>query len=313
MRAVARDVVLWRVPAHEWPPALRDAGLRTLHDNVLGLAAGLTYFTVITLFPALVAFVSFLVLIGQAHTVSSLLKVVADVGPTAGAGIVSVPVHHVISRGGSPGTLVFTAAFSFVAASGYVGTFAWMSRQLRGEPAPGSFWEQRVRQALVALAVLGLLGLIAVIIVLSPPLFVRAGSHFGHGGAGLLLYRVLRWPALFFAALVLFNLLHSLSSAPPGERRGWITGGSVVAIVSWLLATLVYDLYVRYVGHYASFYGLVGGLIAFLLWLWMLNIAVLGGVELNLQLDRHRQGRPETRAGDRATGKPSRRSKARAA
>ena len=285
---------VWGVPLRDWPYALRDAGLQTLRDNVFGLAAGLTYFTVITLFPALVTFVSFLVLIGHADAVTSLVAVISDIGPSARAPTVTSPIHHVISHGASITALVSTAAFCFLAASGYVGTFAWMSRRLREEKAAGGFWRQRGRQSLVALAALGLLALIALALGLSPSLFANAGSAIGRAETGILVFRLLRWPVLFAAGLVLFNLLYSSSSTPPGHHRGWMTGGSVVAILCWLLATLIYDLYVRNVGQYSSFYGLFGYLLAFLLWLWMLNIAVLGGVELNLQLDR-RRGHAEAR------------------
>lgn len=286
------SVRLWGVALRDWPSALRDAGLALLHDDVTGKAAGLTYFMVITVFPALIAFVSFLVLIGRAGAVSSLLSVVSDLGPVSGS-VVGSPVRHALTSGGSVGALVSTAVFAFFAASAYVGAFDGQERRLRDEPAATSFWAARRRQSLIALAVLGLLGLISLALVLSPALFVRAGGVLGSGTTGLVLYKVFRWPGLFVAALVLFNVLY-LSSPAPAHRAGrfWITGGSVMSMLAWLLATWIYDLYARHVSHYQSLYGAFGDLIAFFLWLWMLNIAVLGGVELNIQLERRRGDLP---------------------
>ncbi len=295
---------LWGVTLRDWPLALRDAGLALLHDNVTGKAAGLTYFMVITVFPALIAFVSLLVLIGHAGAVSSLLSVVSDLGPVSGSAVGS-PVRHALTSGGSVGALVSTAVFAFLAASAYVGAFDGQERRLRGEAAAASFWAARRRQSLIALAVLGLLGLISLALVLSPALFVRAGGVLGGGGSGLTLYQVFRWPGLFVAALVLFNVLY-LSSPRPAHRAGrfWITGGSVMSMLSWLLATWVYDLYACHVSHYQSLYGAFGDLIAFFLWLWMLNIAVLGGVELNIQLER-RRGDVPIPAGDEPLERPA--------
>ena len=278
----------WGVALRDWPETLRDAGLSTLRDNVTGKAAGLTYFMVLTVFPALIAFVSLLVVVGHAGAVSSLLGVISDLGPVSGSAVGS-PVRHALTSGGSAGTLLATGVFALLAASTYVGAFGGQEGSLRGETAVGSFWARRRRQSLIAVAVLGLLGLMCLGLVLSPALFVRAGGALGSGSIGLTLYKAFRWPALFVAALVLFNLLY-LSSPAPVHRAGrsWITGGSVVGMLSWLLATWVYDLYARHVSHYQSLYGAFGDLLAFLLWLWMLNIALLGGVELNRQLERRR-------------------------
>ena len=124
------------------------------------------------------------------------------------------------------------------------------------------------------------------IAVVSGPVAKAVGDGLGLGHAVVPVYRATRWPALLVAVVLLFYVLYV--AAPDVQRSGFVRAvpGALLGVAVWVVASLVFDLYVNHLGRYGATYGTLGGLVVFLLWLWILNLALLLGAEFNVQLGR---------------------------
>jgi membrane protein len=273
-----------------WGHILAATVKEVFRDNVLQLAGALTFFALLSIFPALIVFVSLLALFGQEGTTRFLLDVVAELGPPDAADTVREPIERVINdRAAAETLLTISAPFAILSASGYVGAFMWAANQVYEVEQGRALWRKIPRQILIALAILALLAVLTAVLVLSGPVASSVGNALGMGETAITIYSIVRWPILFFGASVLFSILYYYAPniRQPGFR--WISAGGVVGVVVWLVATVLFNLYTTYVADYGATYGALAGIVIFLLWLWLLNISILAGAELNAELERHRE------------------------
>jgi membrane protein len=272
-----------------WIGVLRRTVKEFREDNLTDWAAALTYYGILSIFPALLVFVSVLGLIGESAT-QPLLDNLATVAPGPAQEIFTNAIENLNRDQGSAGFLfVVGLAGALWTASGYVGAFMRASNSIYEVEEGRPFWKLRPAQIAITLVMVILLSIGAVAVVLTGPLAEEVGDVIGVGGAAVTAWDVAKWPALILLVSLMLSVLYwaAPNVRQPGFR--WITPGGVLAVLIWIVASAAFAFYVANFGSYNQTYGTIGGVIVFLVWLWISNIAVLLGAELNAELERGRE------------------------
>ena len=260
-------------------------------DNLMDWAAALTYYGVLALFPALIALVSIVGIFGDPDgTTETLNEIVRDLGPRSAADTFRGPIESITANRGTAGVLFFAGlAGALYSASGYVGAFIRASNVIYEVDEGRPFWKLRPLQIAVTLSMVLLAAVASVALVVSGPLAASVGEAVGLSDSVVDLYQVGKWPLLALTVLLMVSLLYYVSPNVrlPGFR--WITPGSVLALGLWILASVAFAFYVGNFGSYDKTYGTLGGVVSFLVWLWITNIALLLGAELNAEVERERE------------------------
>jgi membrane protein len=284
--------------ASAWGGVLKRTFREFKADNLTDRAAALTYYSILSLFPALIAFVSIVALVGQhPQTTNAILKIIADIGPSSAVDTFKGPVQTVMTNKGGAGiALVIGLLVALWSASSYVGAFMRASNEIYEVEEGRQFWKLRPLQMLVTLVMVLLLAVVAIALVATGPLADAVGKQIGVGSAAITAWDIAKWPALLAMVMLMFALLYY--AAPNVKQPGfrWVTPGGVVAVIVWIVASAAFAFYVANFGSYNKTYGSLAGVIVFLMWLWVSNIAVLLGAELNAELERGR----ELQAGNRS-------------
>lgn len=271
-----------------WWAAIRRSlqGLKT--NQLTDRAAALTYYGVLSLFPALLAVVSILGLFGS-RALTQLIENLGSLAPGAVRDLLIQALRNL--EGNQGGALIFTLigiALALWSASGYVAAFTRASNVIYRMPEGRPVWKLLPLRLLVTLVLVVLLAVSATIVVVTGGVAARAGDLLGVGDTAVRVWDIAKWPVLVLAVVVMLAILYW--SAPnvrhPGIR--WITPGSAVAVLLWLIFSAGFGLYVANFGNYNQTYGAVAGVIIFLIWLWLSNLAILFGVELDAELARGR-------------------------
>jgi membrane protein len=277
--------------AGSWGGVLKRTVREFKADNLTDWAAALTYYSMLSLFPALIALVSITALVGQhPQTTNSILQIIDDIGPSSAVDTFKGPVETVMSnKSGAGVALVIALAVALWSASSYVGAFMRASNQIYEVEEGRQFWKLRPLQMLVTLAMVLLLAIVAIAVVATGSLADAIGNQIGLGSAAVTAWDIAKWPVLLAVVMLMFALLYY--AAPNVRQPGfrWITPGGVLAVVVWIIASGAFALYVANFSSYNKTYGSLGGVIVFLVWLWISNIAVLLGAEFDAELERGRE------------------------
>jgi membrane protein len=286
-------------------------------DNLGDWAAALTYYGLLSLFPALIAMVSLIGIFGNARTTTATLtEIVAEIGPESAVRTFQGPIESIVRDQSAAGfALVLGAAVALWSASGYVGAFIRASNVIYETPEGRPFWKLRPLQIAITLTMIVMMSLLAVGLVLTGPVVGAIARPIGIGSAAVAVWNVAKWPVMAAVFVTMVSLLYYAS--PNARVRGfrWVTPGSVVAIVVWAIASAGFAIYVANFGSYNKTYGTLGGLVALLVWFWLTNLAILFGHELNAERERgleisegdrraERQIQLEPRAAPKQTSKP---------
>jgi membrane protein len=259
-------------------------------DQCTDLAAALTYYAVLALFPALVALVSLLGVFGQGQsTVDSLLEIVDQVGPSSAVDSLRPTIEQLSSSQGAGIALVVGLLGALWSASGYVGAFGRAMNRIYevGEGRP--VWKLRPVQLLVTLFAILLVAVAAAALVLTGPVAEAVGEQIGLGSTAILVWDIAKWPVLLGIVVLIVAVLYYATPNVKQPTFRWVSVGAVFAIVVWILASVAFGLYVAMFASYDKTYGSLAGVIVFLLWLWLTNLALLFGAELDAELERGRQ------------------------
>jgi membrane protein len=282
-------------PAHPRKASMLQTLKRTMtefsEDNLTDFAAALTYYAVLSIFPALLAMVSIVGLIGDPQTITRVLTdIVGSIGPKSAVDALQGPIQGLTKSSGTAGILLIVGIVSALwTASGYVGAFMRASNVIYEVEEGRSFIKLRPLQMLVTLALIVLLVLVLLAVVLTGPIAAAVGSAIGIGGTAVTVWNIAKWPVLFLVVVLMFTLLYNAS---PNAKLGGlksIVPGAALAIVVWLVASAAFAFYVANFGSYNKTYGSLGAIIIFLVWLWITNVAILLGAELNAERERTRQ------------------------
>jgi membrane protein len=267
-------------------------------DNLTDWAAALTYYGVLAIFPALLAIVSILGLVGRSAT-QPLVDNLAALAPSQARDIVTSAVQNLQRSQGTAGVLfVVGLAGALWSASGYVSAFMRASNAIYevGEGRP--VWKTLPTRVLTTVVLVLLLAAVALAVTFTGGLARAAGDVLGVGSTAVTVWDIVKWPVILLVIALMLAILYW--AAPnvrhPGFR--WLSPGALAAIVIWIVASAGFALYVAMFSNYNKTYGALGGVIVFLVWLWISNLAVLFGAELNAETERGRQieaGVPEER------------------
>ena len=260
-------------------------------DSVPDIAAALTYYSVLALFPGLLALVSIVGLFGDPQDTTEMLnEIIRDVGPSTASDTFQGPIESLTRNREAAGVLfVAGLAGALYGASGYIGAFMRASNTVYGVREGRPFWKLRPLQIGVTLGMVLMLVVVLGGLVLSGPLAESVGNAVGLGDTAVTIYGLAKWPVLLATVLTMLAVLYYVAPNVRLPAFRWITPGSLLAVVLWLLASAAFAFYVANFGSYDKTYGTLGGVISFLVWLWITNIAVLLGVELNAELERGRE------------------------
>ena len=260
-------------------------------DNMSDWAAALTYYGLLSLFPALIALVSIIGLFGDpVKTTKTITDIVTQLGPKSAADTFAGPVKSITSNRGSAGILFFvglgTALWS---ASGYIGAFMRASNIIYETPEGRPFWKLRPLQILVTLVMILLLAAVLLGLVLSGPVVSAVAGPLGVGSTAQTVFKIAKWPIMLIAVILMFAVL--FHAAPNVKLPGfkWVTPGAIFALVVWIVASVIFAFYVANFGSYDKTYGTLGGMVALLVWMWITNIALLLGMEMNAERERARE------------------------
>lgn len=275
--------------AGAWRQAVIRAVKEFRADNVTDWAAALTYYGVLSIFPALIALVSILGLIGSSAT-QPLIDNVATVAPGPAKEIFTSAIENLEDSQGTAGFLfVVGLAAAIWAASGYVSAFMRASNSIWDVDEGRPIWKTIPLRIGVTVIMLVLLAISALAVVLTGPLAEQVGNLIGVGDTAVTIWDIAKWPVLIVIVGMMLSILYY--AAPNVRQPGfrWVTPGGLLAVVLWIVASALFALYLASFSSYNETYGTLGGVIAFLVWLWITNIVILLGAELDAELERGRQ------------------------
>jgi membrane protein len=260
-------------------------------DNMSDWAAALTYYGLLSIFPALIALVSIVGLVGDpASTTKTITEIVTKIGPSSAADTFAGPIRSITSNRSAAGLLLIAGiATALWSASGYIGAFMRAANVIYETPEGRPIWKLRPLQLLVTLAMVILLALVAVALVMTGPIVDAVAGPLGIGSTAVSVWNIAKWPVLLVVMVLMFAVLYY--AAPNVKLRSFrfVTPGVALAIVVWLIASAAFAFYVANFGSYDKTYGTLGGFVCLLVWFWITNVALLLGMELNAERERSRE------------------------
>lgn len=249
-------------------------------------AASLTYFAILSVFPGLIVIAGLLGVLGNQGTIDGLLRIIKELAPGSASSTFEGPAENLVDGGGAGIALVIGIAVALYSASGYVGAFIRASNAMYEVEETRGFKEMLPRQVLLTLFLLASLSVALLALLLTGPLAKAIFDEVGIGDTALTIWSLLKWPVLFVIVSSLFAvLLHRGPNVDDLHFRSLLPGAFLATSV-WILASAGFAAYVANFGKYASTYGSLAGVIVFLLWLWISNLALLLGTSFNVELGR---------------------------
>src|SRR4051812_25175491 len=282
-RGVERKTGLW--------PTLKRTALEFQEDNLTDWAAALTYYGLLALFPAVIVLVSIIGLVADPQsTTRTLTDIVTRAGPDTAAQTFAGPIQQLTESRSTAGfALVASTVVALWSAAGYLGAFIRASNVIYETREGRPFWKLRPLQLLLTLALVLLLAVMTLGVVLTGPIVSDVAGPIGVSDTAVSIWSYAKWLAIAALFVLIIDLLYYAS--PNVKQRGfkWVTPGGIFALVIWLLASAGFGLYVSQFGSYNSVYGSLAGVVIILIWMWITNLAILFGHELNAEREREQQ------------------------
>jgi len=259
-------------------------------DQCPDLAAALTYYAVLSLFPAILALVSLIGIFGDPQkTTDALLQIVRGFVPAETADTVGGVVQDLANAPAAGLTLVIGIATALWSASGYVGAFGRAMNRVYEVDEGRPFVKLRGTMLVVTLFAIVVIALLAGMLVLSGPVSEAVGNFIGLSGVVLTVWNIAKWPVMVALIIVIIAVLYYATPNVKQPKFKWMSMGSAIALFVFLLASAGFGFYVGNFGNYNKTYGALGGVIVMLLWLWILNMSLLFGAEFDAEVERGRQ------------------------
>jgi membrane protein len=276
------------LPRHALPGVMKRTLREFKADNLTDLAAALTYYGVLAIFPMIIVIVSILGLVGHSAT-QPLINNLGTVAPGPAKTIFTNAIHNVGGHQGTAGVLfVVGLLVSLWSASGYIAAFMRASNVVwdveEGRPIYKTI---PIRFGVTVVTVL-LLTASALAVVLTGTLAHRVAHVIGLGSTAVTVFDIAKWPIMLLIVSLILSILYYMGPnvRQPGFR--WVSPGSILAVGVWILASAAFAFYVASFSSYNKTYGALGGIVVFLIWLWITNVVILLGAELNAELERGR-------------------------
>ncbi|WP_431219617.1 YihY/virulence factor BrkB family protein [Leifsonia xyli] len=281
-------------PPHLDKPSWKLIFKRTLRefstDKCTDIAASLTYFGILSIFPGLIALVSLLGVFGQGKSATNaMLGIITSVAPGSTAKLLQGPIQNAVDSPASGFALVFGLVLAIWSASGYVGAFSRAMNRIYEIDEGRPFWKLKPQQLLVTIITLVLITIVALILVVSGPVTKAVGDTLHIGTAPQIAWEIAKWPLLLLVVVIIIAVLYYATPNSKQPKFRWISMGAIIAIVVLAIATFLFAFYVATFANYEKTYGPLAGVIVFLLWVWIANLALLFGAEFDAETERGRE------------------------
>ena len=250
-------------------------------------AASLTYYGLLAIFPALIALMSLIGLVGNpAKTTKTITDIVHNISPSAPTS----PFESVAKAKSASGIMFIVGlVLALNAASGYVGAFMRASNVVWETPEGRKFFKLKPLQIFVTLLMILLLALVLLSVILTGPIVDAVARPLGISSAATDIWNIAKWPVLLVIVTLMFSVLYHFFPNVKMPKFSFVSPGALVAVVVWIIVSAAFAFYVANFGSYNKTYGALGGVVIFLVWLWITNVAILLGAELNAERERSRQ------------------------
>jgi membrane protein len=285
-----------KLPKRSWLKVVKGAGKEFSDDNLSDTAAALTYYAIQAIFPAALVLVSLVGFLDPATT-DKLISNLGEVIPGSARGTITQVIDNLQKSGSSTSGLAFILGLvlGIWSASGYVAAFMRASNTVFDVPEGRPIWKTLPTRVFTTVVLLLLMIVCAVIVVFTGPIAQQAGDLLGLGSAAVTVWSIAKWPVLLVLMMVMVGILYWAS---PNAKQGfkWVSPGGVIGVLIWIVASALFAFYVANFSSYNKTYGTFAGVIVFLIWIWISNIAILLGAEINAELSRARaevDGLPE--------------------
>jgi membrane protein len=273
-----------------WGYVLRKTFREFGDDHCTDLAAGLTYYAVLSLFPAAIAVISLLGVVGEGRTsVDKVVEILHPLVSRSTLDTVQPALEHIADSRGAGLGLVLGLLGALWSASGYVGAFGRAMNRVYEVDEGRPFWKLRPWTVLVTLVAIVLVACVLLMLIVTGPLADSIGDVIGLGPQAVTVWNVAKWPVIAGFVVLVVAMLYYATPNVKQPRFRWLSVGAFVAILVWILASIGFAVYVASFGSYNRTYGSLAGAIAGLLWLWITNLALLFGAELDSELERGRE------------------------
>ena len=259
-------------------------------DQCTDLAAALTYYAVLAIFPGILALLSLLGLFGQAQaTTDQVLEIIGQFAPADAVETIKPTIENLASNQAAGLTFVIGLLGAIWSASGYVNAFSRaMNRVYEVEEGRG-FFKLRPQMLLITVIVLVLIVIMGLMLVLSGPVAEAVGNTIGLGGTALTIWNIAKWPVIVFFAVLMIAVLYYGSPNVKQPKFRWMSLGGLIALIVLAVTTAAFSVYVANFGSYDKTYGAIAGVIVLLLWIWLANLSLLFGVEFDAEMERGRE------------------------
>jgi membrane protein len=271
-----------------WLATLKRTGKEFSEDNITDWAAALTYYSILAIFPALIALISVVGLLGHSAT-QALIDNISSAAPGPAKAIFTSAIKNLQKSQGAAGVLFIVGiAGALWSASGYVAAFMRASNAIYDMPEGRPIWKTAPVRVGVTIVLLVLVGVSAIAVAVTGGLAKQVGNLIGVGSTAVQVWDIAKWPVLLLIVSFMFAFLYWAAPNVKHPKFHWVSPGGVLAVLVWVIASAAFAFYVANFGSYNKTYGALGGVITFLVWLWISNIAVLLGAEMNAELERER-------------------------
>ena len=244
----------------------------------------------LSIFPGLIAIFSLLGIVGQGQAASAaILEIIDQVAPGDTADAIRGPIEQMASSPAAGFALIAGILLAIWAASGYVGAFSRAMNRIYEIDEGRPFWKLKPMQLLVTVITIVLVVAAAIILVVSGPVTDAVGNALGLGEVAQTVWSIAKWPVLAFIVVLIVAILYYATPNAKQPKFRWISLGALLAIVVLGVATLAFGFYVANFSNYDKTYGSLAGIVVFLLWLWIANLALLFGAEFDAELERGRE------------------------
>lgn len=273
-----------------WKYTLKKSVMEFGRDKCTDSAAGLTYFAVLSLFPALLALVSLLGVFGQGkESVDQVLDLGSKFLPEESLSQIRPVIESMVQTQAAGFALVTGLLVALWSASNYVNAFSRAMNRVYEVDEGRPMWKLRPVMLLLTLVILLLVSLVLVGLVVSGPVAQTVGDILGMGGTAVTIWNIAKWPVILVVVVLIVALLYHVTPNIQQPKFRWVSVGAVIAILVWALASAAFGFYVANFSSYNKTYGSLAGIIVFLLWLWITNNALLLGAEVDAEMERSRQ------------------------
>ncbi|HST84667.1 MAG TPA: YihY/virulence factor BrkB family protein [Kineosporiaceae bacterium] len=276
-----------KLPKRSWFRILRGAGKEFSDDNLSDSAAALTYYAIQSIFPGAIVLLSLVGFLGPQAT-QTLINNLGEIIPgSAQATIVNTIKQLQGNQQAASLAFIISLALGIWSASGYVAAFMRASNVVYDVPEGRPIWKTIPIRIAITVVQLVLMLVVAVIVVFTGPVAEQAGDLLGLGSAAVTTWNIVKWPVLLVIMMVMVGILYW---AAPNAKRGfrWVTPGGVLGVLIWVIASALFAYYVANFASYNKTYGALAGVIIFLVWIWISNLAILLGAEFNAEIERAR-------------------------